>query len=99
MADVQINTPGPSAPVVVPVERASNGGSATVIAIILALVLAVALVWYFVGYRPTSSATTAPSNPGATINVNVPPVNVNVAPAPVSGASNAPTKPAPAAAP
>jgi hypothetical protein len=102
MADVQVNIPAPasSAPVVVPVERGSNNGPGTMLAIILAVVLGAALVWYFVGYRPTtSSVTTAPANPGSTINVNAPPVNVNVAPVPAAGASNAPAKPAAVAAP
>jgi cytoskeletal protein RodZ len=108
MTDVQINTPAPapSAPIVVPVERASNNGPGTMLAIIVAVVLGAALVWYFVGYRPTtSSVTTAPANSSTTINVNVPPVNVNAAPGsnaapvPAAGASNAPAKPAAGAAP
>ena len=102
MADVQINTPAPnpSAPIIVPVERGSNSGPGTMLAIILALVVGAALVWYFVGYRPTSSATTAPANPVSTINVNVPPINVNAgsgsnaAPVPTAGANTGPAKPA-----
>jgi hypothetical protein len=99
MSDVQVNTPGPSTPIIVPVERRSSAGPGTILAIILALVIVAALVWYFVGYRPTSSVTTAPTNPAATINVNVPPINVNVAPVPTAGASTGPAKPAGGAAP
>ena len=92
MTDVQINTPGPS-------DQGSNSAG-TMIAIIFALVLGAALVWYFVGYLPSNSATTAPANPGSTINVNVPPITVNTgtgsnaAPAPTAAAATGPAKPA-----
>ena len=92
MADVQVNTTSP------PEQRASSGPG-TILAIILALIIGAALVWYFVGYRPSIPATNAPSNPGATINVNVPPVTINTssgsnsAPIPTAGANTGPAKP------
>jgi hypothetical protein len=93
MADIQINTPAPT-------EQGANTGPGSMLAIILAVVLGAALVWYFVGYRPTSSTTVAPTNPGTTINVNVPPVTINsssgsnTAPVPTAGSSTAPARPA-----
>jgi hypothetical protein len=89
MADIQVNTSGPG-------ERRSSSGPGMMLAIILALVIGAALVWYFVGYRPSIPTTDAPANPGTTINVNVPPVTINTAsnsaPLPTAGANTAPAK-------
>jgi hypothetical protein len=92
MADVQVNTSNPS-------EQRASSGPGTVLAIVLALIIGAALVWYFVGYRPSIPTTDAPANAGTTINVNVPPVTINTssgstsAPVPTAGANTGPGKP------
>jgi hypothetical protein len=94
MADVQVNTGGPS-------DRGSTGGLGILFAVILALVIGAAIVWFVVLYRPASSSTAAPTNPGTTINVTVPPISINANPAPVpaAGSNTSPAKPAAAATP
>ena len=93
MADVQVHTS-------TPVERKASSGPGTMLAIILALVIGAALVWYFVGYRPSIPTTDAPANQGTTINVTVPPVTINTnsgsnpAPAPAAGTNTGGAKPA-----
>ena len=94
MADVQVNTGGPS-------DRGSTGGLGILFAVILALVIGAAIVWFVVLYRPASSSTAAPTTPGTTINVQVPPISINANPAPVpaAGSNTSPAKPAAAATP
>ena len=96
MADVQVNTGGPT-------ERGTSGGPGMLLAIVLALIIGAAIVWFVVLYRPARSSTAAPTNPGTTINVQVPPISINTgtnaAPAPTAGSSAAPAQPAGGAAP
>src|SRR4051812_40864319 len=71
MADVQVNSPGPV------VDREPGAGPGTWLAIILALSIGAAIVWFVLVSRPAAPAS-APSNAAPTVVLTTVPGSINI---------------------